>query len=382
MTGNWGGLRDDLQDAGITIAGTYTWDPSWLAAGGARRRVVERGLLSLILEADLARLVGLTGGTMKITYDTRHGDDPTNDVGVAQVISTIDAGNIHQIAELWYEQWLVEKGMRLMVGKMDANDDFACVEGTKAFLNDSPAPAQTNFLMPSYPNPATGLNVFVYPTEQLWAGFGVYDGAGLVGVQTGSRGPETFLDDSKNLYVIGEVGAKWAMSNEDLPGRAGLGGWHHNGVATRFDETTQKGVSGLYLVADQALWRPSSTAVDDPREMAEDDQRGVGAFFQYGYADKNVSPIEQYAGGGLTWRGPFRKRAEDVVGVSLHWVQFSQENRDGFTSRHETTLELLYQVRVTHWVVLQPDIQYIINPARVPGLENALAFTVRAAVNF
>lgn len=48
----------------------------------------------------------------------------------------------------------------------------------------------------------------------------------------------------------------------------------------------------------------------------------------------------------------------------------------------EMVLEFTYQVRLTNWLIVQPDLQYIINPGGTTDFENALVIGARAAVTF
>jgi carbohydrate-selective porin OprB len=45
-------------------------------------------------------------------------------------------------------------------------------------------------------------------------------------------------------------------------------------------------------------------------------------------------------------------------------------------------IEVTYQVHVTPWCNIQPDLQYIINPSGVVGSHNALVLGLRTSINF
>lgn len=45
-------------------------------------------------------------------------------------------------------------------------------------------------------------------------------------------------------------------------------------------------------------------------------------------------------------------------------------------------IELSYQCQVTPWLIVQPDVQYIINPGGTQDLDNALVVGGRASVTF
>ena len=153
----------------------------------------------------------------------QHGRNASRDIGDIQAFSNIDAGDRSQVGELWYEQWLFEKRLRFKIGRLDANNEFAFVEHGAEFLHSSMGPSPTIFVLPTYPDPASSVNLFVYPTEGLSLGFGVYDGAASRGVTTGVHGPHTLRGG--DLFFIGGLDSQWTLGPQQLPGRLGLGGW-------------------------------------------------------------------------------------------------------------------------------------------------------------
>ena len=222
MTGDWGGLRSRLENAGVRFDSSYSTDWSKVVSGGHRRRGTNRSLLDLNLALDLEALFGLTGATIFVDYYSQVGRNASKDVGDIQGFGNIDSDNVHELAELWYEQRLFENWFRVKLGKVEANSEFAFVDNGVEFINSSMGFSPTIFVLPTYPDPATSINIFVTPTDTLYGGFGLYDGALQKGIPTGSRGPKTFFDGSGKLFFIGEVGGTWTIGNHKHPGRLGL----------------------------------------------------------------------------------------------------------------------------------------------------------------
>ena len=48
----------------------------------------------------------------------------------------------------------------------------------------------------------------------------------------------------------------------------------------------------------------------------------------------------------------------------------------------ETVIEFTYAMPLVSWLLLQPDIQYVINPSTRPELNNSLAFALLAQLSF
>jgi len=375
LTGDWGGWRSRLKDAGIAVEGSHVLDWSHVASGGIRKRSTFQNFVDLRLTVDLKPLLALDAGTIWARYYAFFGRNASRDVGDIQGFANIDSDRPrHQLAELWYEQRFINESLRLKVGKVDANTEFAFAENAAEFINSSMGFSPTIFTLPTYPDPAMSVNLFVYPTEKLYAGFGAYDGAGQRGIQTGSRGPATFFKGLNRLFYIGEVGGRWQIEKFKLPGRLGIGGWHHNSSFDRFDDGTKSGSAGFYLALDQTIWRAESSTEDKPQ--------GIGMFFQFGVADGAVSEIKRHLGGGLIWRGPVSGRNDDALGWGLTWVRLSGAVGAGFDKSYELSVESFYKIQITPWFRAKPDLQYIVNPSGARGVKNALVSTLRFELTF
>jgi porin len=66
--------------------------------------------------------------------------------------------------------------------------------------------------MPGYYNSAWGVTVTAAPTTSSYASYGIYDGSGATGTQTGIQ---TFPTFNSYYFNIGEIGTSWAG---DYPG--------------------------------------------------------------------------------------------------------------------------------------------------------------------
>src|SRR5512143_3900382 len=72
LTGDWGGERQTLLDLGIKLQGTYA--PELFAAPGLdNQRLVEAGLFTLAVDADLATLAHDGFGTLHVSGLAIHG---------------------------------------------------------------------------------------------------------------------------------------------------------------------------------------------------------------------------------------------------------------------------------------------------------------------
>ena len=376
LSGDWGGARPWLDDHGIVIESSIVSDWSSNVHGGQNTNGSSfRHLFMFDVTVDTERLFSLPGGTIFMNFQNHNGEDGSGDTGDFQAYSNVDSDGRTQIAELWYEQEFFEGLIRVKIGKVDANAEFAYVDHGGEFLNSSMGSSPTVFVLPTYPDPSMALVVFVYPADNVYTGVGVFDGAAVEGITTGTRGPGTFFDSSPaDMFVIGETGVTWQYSNSRLPGRFGVGGWGHTGSFKRFDDTTsESGTAGFYLVFDQTVF------LENPAD--EDDEQGVGVFLQFGWADGDVSEAQLHIGGGVVWTGLIPSRDDDAAGLGITYVKFTDESAAGFTGDAETAFEFFYKAQIMPWLAFKPDLQYILNPGGA-DLKDALVGTVRVEVVF
>jgi porin len=373
-TGDWNGYRTYLEDLGIEVAGGFTGDFAGALAGGQRRRTSFSTLFDVNAAFDLEKLAGLPRTIAYIDSYQIEGRDPSSDVGDAQGLSNIQADDVREIAEVWVETWIGDE-VRLKVGKVDFNSEFAFNEIGGELVNSSAAITPCIVGYPTYPDPAMSINAFYLPTSDLYFGFGIYDGAAAEGVPTGRMGPGGFFgtDDHDAYFLAAEVGKSWTGGDSWGSGRIAAGLWHHTAKFTTFGGGTDSGTSGLWLTVEQNMWR------ENPTDAA--DRRGIGAFVSLGIADEDVSAYADTFVCGIAWNGPLEYRRDDVLSFGILHANLSNEAGAG-TPNDETAFELLYKLQLTPAISVKPDLQYILNPGGVDGEDDALVALLRFEVLF
>lgn len=371
----WGGVRPELEAHGITFAGAWTADYSRNFQGGLDSNAdAFRNLFDARFNVDTRAAFGWHGGTFSIDFQNQAGVNGSDKVGDVQGFDNADADGRTQIAELWYEQLLFDNKLRIKVGKVDANSEFALPAFAGGFLNSSFGHPPTITAMPTYPDPATSLNVFVYPAPWFYAGFGVYDGSNAVGVETGAYGPARLFHSGHTLFTIGEAGVRWRLRDNTLPGRFAVGAHYSDARYTRFDGSEQSGAGGVYAIAEQKLWHKKFY------DKTSDD--GLYGFLQYGHADRRVSDVSDYVGAGLSFVGPYTKVNPDSLGIGVAAARLSDDRDSGFTESWETSVEAYYNFQVTRYLSVKPDLQYIVHPGGQRDVNDALVATVRVTLAF
>lgn len=389
LTGDWAGARSRIRDrGGLTLGGSYTAEWTSVLDGGVNQRGSFRNILAVEAQLDLSAFHwhGARVFFQYLSVNPEGGDrGGSNDVGDIQGISNIETRrHLDIISELWLEQALYDERLRLKLGKMDANAEFAYVDAAGDFAHSSAGISPTIFAIPTYPDPATGATIFatVYRTDTtaLTLGYGVFDGAAAAdGVETGRRGPSTFFNDrlSGDYFHIAQaeltwddlgsifgdaLGAHWLVG-----GRLSAGLWHHTGTFDRFDGTRQTGVNGAYATLEQRLvdWEPG----------------GLDVFAQFGWTEDDINQIGTHWAVGLDAHGLIPGRPDDKLGLYASLAVLSDEPGAGMGG-DELALEAYYHLDLAGSIFLQPSVQFIANPGGNNALDDAWLLGLRAGFNF
>lgn len=334
-------------DTGIIAEYIYTGEVFNNMRGGINttNATEYRGNLDLVLIADLETLGLVPGGTFFLYGQNGHGRGLTADhVGDVQALSNIDARDFMQISEFWWEQSLLEGDIIVRIGKQDSNADFAVNELGGDFVNSSFGFPPV-LPLPTFPDPAAALTTYFTLTEWATLKAGVFDGA--------STGSNWGFSGTGETFSLLEADFVYDVIMEGLPTRYFAGVWCHSG---QFDGTdgvsTYTGDHGYYMGIDQMVWLEDCDA-----EAAQ----GLGLFAQYAWGPEDRNEICKYFGAGLVYRGLLPCRDDDTLGVAMGQATLSPQ----LGVADETVIEFFYKAQLTPHINVQPDLQYIANPAGV-----------------
>jgi len=402
-TGNLGRWLGIPEETGIRLGGVWVGDMNVLMGGGAKPGSVTWNSLVLAgVNLDFEKLAGWSGGEIGAQFLRFDGENTNGDAGSVQGYNGLPGApplNRSELYQIWISQSFWEDRIKLRIGKVTPSADFNNVlraipveEGGLEIpaisgLIFTPIFTQPNLLgvLPGYYNSAYGATLTVAPSKQFSFAYGIYDGRGARGVQTGLEiGPE-FVG---SYFQIAEAGLDWSIGREPLLGRLGVGGWLQTGRMTSGD-FEEDGAGGFYLFATQTLWQARSAwgqawAKDQEKEPkvphAEGAfDRGVVAYGQFGMNNSDVLPMQSSFGGGLTAFGfvPGRSKDSFGVGFSTAWL-----NPRLFERESELMFQTYYQANVVNGVFLQPTLSFIPTPGASVGLGAAWAFTLRTTILF
>ena len=107
-----------------------------------------------------------------------------------------------------------------------------------------------------------------------------------------------------------------------------------------------------------------------------------------GVANEDVSRLGSYLGAGIVHEGGVLATRDDAIGISIaharNGAPYRQAMRDEgtATTAAETAFELTWRVPLGEYVVLQPDVQYVLDPDTDPAIDDALVVMLRIEALF
>ncbi|MGH7048408.1 MAG: carbohydrate porin [Stellaceae bacterium] len=416
LTGDWGGLRTSLENAGVTFALQQQSELWANAVGGLSRGGAADGLATASAAVDLDKAVGWRGGNLFASGFEVEGVGPTPlRVGALQLVSGIEATASAKLYDLWFEQQLFGGKFALRFGQEGASDELMLSQHAALYLNSSFGypPVMALDLPsggPNYPLATPFVRARYQPNGEITLLGAVYNSdpapPGAGDPQLRDRHGTAFRLADHTLSFAELWYAPSVMAELGIPATYKLGAWVATGPfadplqATQGLSLANPASSGptlqhstdhaIYAVVDQTLWKTPKT-----------DAQEVGFFVQamLAPADRNLSDL--FVDGGVNWKGPIVARADDVAGLAVTFAgiganaqHFSEDvvfhSRAGVPyDRGETVLEATYRAALAPWLQLQPDIQYVLDPgAAIPTrqsaqpLKNDLIFGVRVGVTF
>jgi porin len=384
MTGNWGGLRTELEGDGLKISPTYIGEVFGNPSGGAKQGVIYDGLFNVALDLDLDRMSGgvLDDTTIHANALDIHGNSLSEKyVGDFSNTSNIAGYNTLRLQELWIQKWLWEKRISIKVGNMAVDSEYFQSASASVFINGTFGAftfiANNTQNAPVYPLASPGVRIQFLPTSKFYVMAGVYgqddNSDPAVNNQNGTR---FALDGRSGMLVMSEAGYLLNQSPNDrgLQGTYRIGSFVHTDDTPTFAGENGGTGYGVYGVMDQQIYSKAD--------------RTISLFVRSGGAPSDTNFVDYYVDGGFNFAGFIPGRDNDVFGVAVARSHVSSDFSDQQVlagnpgSTAETVIEATYKVQIAPWWSIQPDAQYIVTPSGVQGSQNAVVLGVRTTVAF
>ncbi|GGC68914.1 carbohydrate porin [Chelatococcus reniformis] len=415
--GDIGGSRTWLWGRGINYNLSYIGDFLGNPTGGIRQGGAYDGSIQFSLDADLAKLAGWSGATLRASAFNIQGKGLTSNVGSLMTITNAEATPTWRLFEFWVEQSFLDQKMSLRVGQLAIDSVFWVSQNAGLFISgtfgwptingiDMPAGA------PAYPLAGPAALWRWTASDNLTVSAGIYTGdpAGNSCLQDNPQNCNRYgMPRFAGTLAIAEATYSYGDAKDlaSLPGTIKLGAWYNS---NRFDNLRiaadglpladpasdgiarrNRGDWGVYGVLDQTVYR-----------LPGSESGGVGIFMRGGVSPGSHNLINFYVDAGVSLNGLIASRPNDTFGVAVAYAGISPDaqlaDRDTFyftgtytpTRRYEALIEATYQAQIAPGWTIQPDIQYVINPGGrtlnpydpAQLIKNALIVGVRTSIRY
>jgi porin len=347
------GLADEL-------GASWTGDFATVTSGGLQQDDRHMGLVELSF--DHAFNWHEREFALHLSGQHRYGGGfSTHEVGDLQTVSNIDAPHGTRLLEAWLAVPLT-RHTSVLFGRYDLNGEFDSIEAGALFLGSShgigPEISQTGAVGPSiFPNTAFGIRL-QHAGEQGGA-------LRLAAIDVDASGE---YDHGDTPFAGGPMFAleyQWPLQAATVK----TGVWRYTrDRGSMYPEERGMQYGGYALVE---------------RRFSSD----VVAYGRVGAANADVSRIGLYTGGGIVHTGGLLPDRDDAIGFAVAYARNGHGYVDAMqdagvaVTAGELAYELTWRVPVGEHVVLQPDVQYVVDPDSNPAIDDALVVILRVELS-
>lgn len=400
LTGDWAGKRATLESWGIDLQAHLLTESAANPLGGKAQAARYTQQVDFGAEIDIGRLIAVSGGEIQITFTDRTGRSLSADAigNEFEVQELYGAGQNFRLAELNYQQALLDNKITLGAGWSPVGDDFGTIPILCVFQNvvlcGHANALSVNSGAQNFPAAEWGAHITMRPAPQFYASTGIYQVNPKV--DEGNNGFDLSFHGT-GVFLPIEIGWLPGHHGDELPGTYKLGAYFNSSptpnVLTDVNGSSagltgapfaiENGRWGAYAMADQMVYRPKG-----------DVDRGLRVGGLAGMGDRETASYSYFLSGGGLYRGIFRQRKNDFVSFSVAYVRTNprlttfQQDRNvvapGSVSiqKYESIAEIDYNVQIAPWLSLRPNLQYIVNPGGTGKIPNALVLGLFTALTF
>jgi porin len=386
LLGDWGGERTRLESEGVHFDFNDIGDFLTDVSGSQTHHATYFGRFRAAVDLDLKKLVDVDA-EFYATGIYQYGRNLSGDyLGTNTLTSSIAGEESERIDQLWYKQWLFDHKFAITLGQVAAVNEFGATDFFDILMNDELGYAPNALFSTRQPFSPSGKPGVIVWQDLSALTPGLYVKAGVF---TGNDNP--YRPDSNGIYYeddfhhgiaeAAEIGYKEQNTVYDGSYRLGVNGGEASFVNPATGEDYHEDYN-IYGIAEKTVYHPLGS------DGKVDSKKGLDLLFQFvgEPGDRNALQYEFTTGGRYT--GLIPGRDTDKVGFGVIYSDngeaFSEASQDagGPGLGGETTLEVDYQFNPAPWLSIQPDAQYIIDPAGIQSRQNILVLGLRTIVHF
>jgi porin len=367
LTGDWGGTRDDLAQKGVTFDLSLTQIFQGVVNGGKDRSWEYGGVGNMTVSVDTQKLGLWPGGFFNMEVEGNYHDAVNLNSGAIMPVNSnslypTPGGDNLNIPALNFMQFFSEYA-GVLLGKLDTTtgdaNEFAHGKGDKQFYNV--AMNINPVLLLTCPYSTLGAGVIILPTKDPNAAIVTLmamDGEG----KASTSGFDTVAESNTTYAVEGRIRTNF------------LGHTGHHLMGYTYGTKTYSSLSQnlRFIVFDIPIREEDSSWAFyynfDQYLYEREEEKGIGIFGRFGASDGDANPVHYFYSLGLGGKGIAPSRPLDEFGVGFYYMDISNPTLSGPLTtrtflRDEYGLEGYYNIALTPWMKLTPNIQ-VIRPAQ------------------
>ncbi len=361
--GDWGGPRNDWAAKGITLNGTATQIEQGVVSGGKSGVWEYGGRGDVTGNLDTQKLGLWPGGFLTVELEANWSQGVNAKTGALLPANTnqlfpIPGGDNVAIPDLSFAQFLshyvgVTAGKLQTISQGDLNE-FAHGKGDTQFLNVA---FNVNPALLIVPYSTLAAGVIVLPTADPNEAIVKF----VVTSATGKASTAGF-DDINGALFVGEGRMRTGFFG--LTGHQLLGGVYSNKSYTSLDQRLSSVIGNRPLVKHDGTWAMYYNFDQYLYQPKKGVDQGVGLFARFGASEGDPVPVQYFYSIGFGGKGVIPDRSLDQCGVGYYYSSISNPTlQTPFSSRSflrdEWGFEAYYNVALTPWFLLTPDVQVI-----------------------
>ena len=383
LTGDWGGARNDLAAKGITFDASLTQIEQGVVSGGKNGSWEYGGRGDVTGLLDTQKLGLWPGGFLTVELEGNWSKSVNGKTGALSPVNEnqlfpIPIGDNVALPALNFAQF-VSPYAGAVVGKFDVmnadDNEFAhgkYGKGDTEFLNTE---LNVNLVALMAPYSTLGTGVIVLPTKdpnQAIVNFSVLSAKG--------KASTTGFDNLDGAIFAGEGRVRTDFFG--LTGHQLVGAMYSNRQYTSIDQRLGFVVENRALEKTDGTWAVYYNFDQFLYETDKSAGKGVGLFGRFGAAEGNVGPAQYVYSLGVGGKGLIPSRDLDRFGIGYYYLSMRNPTLQipivGTKSflRDEWGFEVFYNVALTPWLLLTPDVQVIGPTQKHPIGSNRLGLPV------
>lgn len=405
MLGDWGGLRSELKDDGVNFSVDYTMESASNFAGGYQHSTTARynDQEAFGVNLDLEKLLNWQDAEFQMTITNRDGQDLSGNIAdprtgmVSSVQEGYGRGQTWRLTQFWLRKGFFNDVLDVKAGRVTVGEDFDNFDSkfqNLAFGSGQPGNWRGDHWM-NWPVSQWGGRIKLNFTPEVFLQVGFYN-QNPYNYNRGDGFRLEFNQTEGNLVPV-ELGWKPTFGPDKLPGNYRIGYYYSSQNDNvygswrkdSFEDTSH--AYGGYILAQQQLTSQGGSA-----------DRGLSVLLQAVMNDHKTSKTDNYQAIAFTWKGLFDARPQDEIGVGAARIHINSdythmlraENRtSGVSDYHnpaylpiqegaEYNYEVYYNVHVTNWLQVRPNLQYIAAPGAVSKVDDAFVGGLSANLSF